>query len=133
MSIWYLITIPYVICTFEKGSPIKILFLSSPQSLVSSLLIMTVSCYICSNTYSMKSITTHIPNCMARWEEKQFKLPYNQRLPLPLPPKGLAKVMLGELSGKELDEFNTAGLKECNRATLADCKYCKRWVMGWIN
>ena len=55
-----------------------------------------------------------------------MKLPYNQRLQPPLPPKDLENVMFGKISGKELEEFNSAALKEWNRVTLAACKYCKR-------
>ena len=97
-----------------------------PQPDPGSLLNMSVSCYICSNTYTTKTIITHIPLCFARWEETQMKLPYNQRLHPPLPPKNLGKLMTGQLSGKELEEFNTSALKEWNRVTLAACTHCKR-------
>ena len=91
-----------------------------------SVIIMNVSCYICSNSYSMKNITAHIPVCLAKWDIQQMKLPQNQRLPPPLAPKDLAKVLSGQLKGKELEEFNTAALKEWNQMDLAVCKYCKR-------
>ena len=87
---------------------------------------MSVSCYICNNTYDINTIVTHVLDCLDEWDEKQKKLPLSQRLPPPLPPMNMERMLAGKLKGKELDEFNTAALKEWNRVTLAACKYCKR-------
>ena len=87
---------------------------------------MTVSCYICSQTCSMSSIVTHIASCAVRWEETQMRLPHHQRQQPPPPPKHLGQVLSGKISEKELEEFNSCAAQEWNRVTLAECKHCKR-------
>ena len=87
---------------------------------------MNIICYICSGSFKKTSISSHIPVCLANWEEKQMKLPFNQRIKPPHPPKDIMKVVSGNISDKDLEKYNNEALHDWNRRAIVECSFCKR-------
>ena len=78
---------------------------------------MSVSCYVCNNTFDTMSVATNVLDCLENWDAKQKKLPLSHRLNPPPAAMNMEMKLAGKLKGQELDEFNAA-LKEWNRVTF---------------
>jgi len=65
-----------------------------------------VMCYICGREFGSRSIVIHIPQCKKKWEREQERLPKSQRRPLPSEPEKLEQIVRGEVSDREIRQYN---------------------------